>query len=329
MDEVFVSIVMPVYNEEKYIVNCIDSLLQQDYSQNLMEWIFVDGMSSDNTKQLIQQYIEKYPLLIKVYDNPKKTVPYAMNIGISNAKGKYIIRLDAHADYSKNYISKCVHYLNTTNADNVGGIAETKSCGTVGNAIAKMLSSKFGVGNSQFRTNGESGYVDTVPFGAFRREVFEKYGGYDERLTRNQDNEMNYRIRKNGGKIYLANDIHLSYYCRDSIKGIVDMAQKNGMWNVITMKLCPGSMGIRHFIPLTFLLSLIFLPIFSLLFKPILYLFGIEIALYLILDAYFSIKQAESGKEFLLLFILFPVFHITYGVGSIRGIIKLMSKEFN
>lgn len=77
MDEVFVSIVMPVYNEEKYIVNCIDSLLKQDYSQNLMEWIFVDGMSSDNTKQLIQQYIEKYPTLIKVYDNPNKTVPYA------------------------------------------------------------------------------------------------------------------------------------------------------------------------------------------------------------------------------------------------------------
>ena len=94
MDEVFVSVVMPVYNEEKYIVNCIDSLLQQDYSQNLMEWIFIDGMSSDNTKQLIQQYIEKYPTLIKVYDNPNKTVPYAMNIGIGNAKGKYIIRLE-------------------------------------------------------------------------------------------------------------------------------------------------------------------------------------------------------------------------------------------
>lgn len=191
-----------------------------------------------------------------------------------------------------------------------------------------MLSSKFGVGNSQFRTNGESGYVDTVPFGAFRREVFEKYGGYDERLTRNQDNEMNYRIRKNGGKIYLANDIHLSYYCRDSIKGIIDMAQKNGMWNVITMKLCPGSMGIRHFIPLAFLLSLILLPILSLFIKPVLYLFGVEIVLYLILDIYFSIKQADGGREFLLLFILFPVFHITYGVGSIRGIIKLLSKEF-
>lgn len=142
-------------------------------------------------------------------------------------------------------------------ADNVGGVAETKANGFVGNCIAKMLSSRFGVGNSEFRTNGKSGYVDTVPFGAFRREVFSKYGGYDERLVRNQDNEMNYRIRKNGGKIYLADDIHLSYYCRDSIKGISDMAKKNGMWNVITMKLCPGAMGIRHFVPLVFVLSII------------------------------------------------------------------------
>ena len=100
-----------------------------------------------------------------------------------------------------------------------------------------MLSTQFGIGNSEFRTNGESGYVDTVPFGAFRREVFEKWGGYDVRLTRNQDNEMNYRIRKNGGKSYLANDVRFSYYCRDSVSGICDMALKNGMWNIITMKL--------------------------------------------------------------------------------------------
>lgn len=329
MENNFISIVMPVYNEEKYIVNCIESLFLQDYPRENMEWIFVDGMSTDNTKQLIQQYIERFPGLIKIYENPNKTVPYAMNIGIKVAKGKFIIRLDAHADYSSDYISKCVYYLQTTGADNVGGVAETKSHGFTGNAIAKVLSSKFGVGNSEFRTNGESGYVDTVPFGAFKREVFEKWGGYDERLTRNQDNEMNYRIRKNGGKIFLSSDIKLSYYCRDSIKGISDMALKNGMWNVITMKLCPGSMGIRHFIPLAFLLSIIVLPLVSIIFHPILYLFYAEMILYLLLDCIFSTKQAESIKEFLLLLVLFPIFHITYGAGSMRGLIKLFTKEFN
>lgn len=328
MDKAFISVVMPVYNEEKYIKNCIDSLLTQDYPLDCMEWIFVDGVSTDNTRKLIEGYIKMYPNLIRLFSNPNKTVPYAMNIGIREAKGKYIIRLDAHADYSKNYISKCVYYLDTTDADNVGGVAETKSIGFVGNTIAKMLSSRFGVGNSEFRTNGDSGYVDTVPFGAFRREVFEKWGGYDERLTRNQDNEMNYRIRKNGGKIYLSSDIKLSYYCRDSIKGISSMAMKNGMWNVITMKLCPGSMGLRHFIPLAFLVSIILLPLIGAFWHPILWLFAVEMVLYVTLDCIFSAKQAKCIKEFLLLMLLFPIFHITYGTGSLKGLMMLLSSEY-
>jgi len=325
---VTVSVVMPVYNEEKYIDKCIQSLLEQDYPVADMEWIFVDGQSKDATVQILDGYAEKYPDLIRVYDNPNKIVPYAMNIGIAQAKGKYIVRLDAHADYAPDYISKCVHYLNTTDAENVGGLADTKSHGFVGCAIAKMLSSKFGVGNSQFRTDGESGYVDTVPFGAFRREVFTKYGGYDERLVRNQDNEMNYRIRKNGGKIYLARDIRLAYYCRDTIKGIAQMALKNGMWNVITMKLCPGSMGLRHFVPLAFVASLAVLIPLSFLHYFFAVGLGLELLLYFVLDGLFSAKKAESVKEWLLLMALFPIFHIAYGWGSVKGLCKLLTKQY-
>lgn len=326
--ELTVSVVMPVYNESRYIDKCIKSLLQQDFPQDDMEWIFVDGNSSDDTVKRIETYADQYPEFIKVRNNPHKIVPYAMNIGIKESKGKYIVRLDAHADYADDYISKCVKYLDSIDADNVGGVAETKANGFVGNCIAKMLSSRFGVGNSEFRTNGKSGYVDSVPFGAFRREVFTKYGGYDERLVRNQDNEMNYRIRKNGGKIYLADDIHLSYYCRDSIKGISDMAKKNGMWNVITMKLCPGAMGIRHFIPLAFVLSIIGLGLLGFASKYFWWLLGIELSFYLALDVVFSAKQASSLKEFFVILLLFPTFHSSYGVGSLKGIIKLFSKEY-
>jgi len=328
MEKIIVSVVMPVYNEEKYIEKCIDSLLMQDYPIENMEWIFVDGCSKDKTVELLESFKNKYPELIKIYNNPNKIVPYAMNIGISASAGKYIVRLDAHADYAPDYISKCVYYLENTDAENVGGVAETKANGFMGNAIAKMLSSKFGVGNSQFRTNGESGYVDTVPFGAFKREVFTKYGGYDERLVRNQDNEMNYRIRKNGGKIYLANDIHLSYYCRDSVKGISLMAKNNGMWNVITMKLCPGSMGLRHFIPLMFVLSVVGLIALGFLHPILWFALTLELVLYFALDIIFSVKQATNIKEFLALFVLFPIFHVSYGFGSIMGIAKLFSKEF-
>lgn len=327
-DEITVSVVMPVYNEEQYIEKCVNSLLLQDYPIDKMEWIFVDGCSKDRTVEILNRYQEKYSTLIKVYNNPHKIVPSAMNIGIAASKGKYIVRVDAHADYATDYISKCIYYLENTDAENVGGVAETKANGFMGNAIAKMLSSKFGVGNSQFRTNGDSGYVDTVPFGAFKREVFSKYGGYDERLVRNEDNEMNFRIRKNGGKIYLSNDIHLSYYCRDSIKGISTMARKNGMWNVITMKLYPGSMGLRHFIPFAFVLSILGLALLSCLHPLFVILLGAELSLYLLLDVLFSVKQAETIKEFFALLILFPIFHVAYGFGSMVGITKLFTKEF-
>ena len=322
----FVSVVMPVYNEERYIGKCIESLLEQDYPKEQMEWIFVDGMSQDRTVEILKEYQAQYPELIVILPNKNKTVPYAMNIGIEQARGNYIVRLDAHAEYDPDYISKCIQCLNDTGADNVGGIAITKGRGFTGKCIAKMLSNKFGVGNSQFRTYGESGYVDTVPFGAFRREVFEQYGGYDVRLTRNQDNEMNYRIRKNSGKIYLSKDIHLTYYCRDTVSGLCDMALKNGQWNVITMKLCPGSMGIRHFVPLAFVLSIIGLLLLTLLSPVFLYILIAELAAYCILDAVFSIRSAETLREFFLLFALFPVFHVAYGIGSIKGIIMLLKR---
>ena len=323
-----VSVVMPVYNESKYIDKCIQSLLRQDYLKDDMEWLFVDGDSTDNTVDRIEKYRRVYPNLIRILRNDHKTVPYAMNIGISASKGKYIIRLDAHADYPPDYISKCVLYLNTSDAENVGGLAETRANGFIGICISKVLSSKFGVGNSKFRTNGETGYVDTVPFGAFRREVFSKYGGYDERLVRNQDNEFNYRIRKNGGRILLCSDIRFSYYCRDTIKGISDMAKKNGMWNIITMKLCPGVMGARHFIPLIFVLSVPSLSLLGFVSFVFWWLFAAELTLYLLLDVFFSAKQSKSIQEFVMLIYLFPIFHVSYGLGSVKGISKLFSSEF-
>lgn len=324
MCELIVSVVMPLRNEEKYIKGCISSLLLQDYPKDKMEWIFVDGQSIDNTVHILEEFKKQYPNLIYIYNNPDITVPYAMNIGIKHSHGKYIIRLDAHADYAQDYISKCVHYLDLMpEVDNVGGIAITKAKTPLGSIIAKMLSTKFGVGNSKFRTNGQSGFVDTVPFGAFRKDIFARLGGYDVRLTRNQDNEMNYRIRKNGGKIFLANDIQLIYYCRDTITGIGSMAFQNGKWNIITMKYVPGTMGIRHFIPMLFVLSLITLFLGSHFCMFSLYLLLFDIILYCLCDCYFSVKNSNTLKETLSLFFLYPFFHISYGIGSIAGLLKI------
>lgn len=319
----FVSVVIPVYNEEKYIRECIDSLLTQTYPKENMEIIFVDGMSKDKTVEIINEYSKAYPY-IKVLENPKKIVPVAMNIGIKAAVGEYIVRLDAHADYPQDYVEKCVKYLvENEDWDNVGGFAETKGRGFMGSTIALMLSSKFGVGNSKFRTERKSDFVDTVPFGTYRKSLFEKIGYYDERLVRNQDNELNYRIRKNGGKIFLAEDIVFSYYCRDSIKGISKMAVQNGKWNIFTSKFCPGTMGIRHFIPLAFVASVIGLTIFSLIWSPFVYLLLAELLLYLLCDILFTLKLKPNFKQFFILLALFPIFHVCYGFGSISGLINV------
>jgi glycosyltransferase involved in cell wall biosynthesis len=216
--EFLVSIIIPVYNETAYIDRCLASLMKQTYSKKGMELLLIDGMSTDDTVAKIKLYCDDAN--IRILKNEKRLVTYALNIGIQNARGRYIIRMDAHSEYATDYVEKCVYYLENTDADNVGGVAITKGDGFFGEANAEILSSKFGVGNSCFRTESKSGYVDTVPFGAFRREIFDKIGVFNTALPRSEDNDFNSRIRAIGGKVYLSSDIHFTYYCRDTVKKI-------------------------------------------------------------------------------------------------------------
>ncbi len=325
-----VSLVVPVYNEENYIENFIDSILKQDYNFNQMELIFVDGNSTDKTKELIEKKMQSTDISYQLLDNEKRITPISLNIGIKKAKGDIIIRLDAHSQYPQNYVTKCVYYLNNTEAENVGCLIETISEGNVGNAIANVLSSKFGVGNSKFRTNAKSGYVDTVPFGTFRRNLFNKIGYFDERLPRNQDSEFNYRIIKNGGKIYLFNDIKIIYHPRNTIKKLISMAMLNGKWNLFTSYLAPGSMKLRHFIPFVFVISLIIgIGVLFTDWNIIKLLFGIELALYLMLDIIFSFKNIKKQGilESVLSFLIYPIFHIMYGIGTFFGISLILKNK--
>lgn len=322
MENIVVSIIVPLFNEEKYIDNFIKSLIDQTFPVKSMEWILIDGNSTDKTKEIITRYINLRKFPIKLLINEQKYTPYALNIGIKNAKGKYIIRLDAHAYFYPNYIEKCVYYLENTDADNVGGIAETSADTFVGKAISQMLSTKFGVGNSNFRIGVGNKYVDTVPFGAFRRDIFKKIGLFNTELLRSEDNDINARIRKNGGKIWLSEEICFKYYCRDTIYGILKMSIQNGNSLFYTLRKNPKAMSIRHFIPFLFLISIILLPIlsnFSLVFK---YLFIVEISMYVILDFYFSFIN-KSPVYGLIKIWLYPIFHIFYGMGSLFSIFKI------
>ena len=191
----FISVILPVRNEERYIAACVDSIFSQDYPAEKMEVIFVDGRSEDRTVELLHAMQKEHPQIV-VLDNPNRTVPYAMNIGIAHSSAPVIVRLDAHAEYPADYIRLSVETLLTKDCDNAGGVFETHGRGFMGEAIAEMLKTPLGVGNATYRLTTEDGYVDTVPFGCFKRALFDRIGGFDERMTRNQDNELNFRIRK-------------------------------------------------------------------------------------------------------------------------------------
>jgi glycosyltransferase involved in cell wall biosynthesis len=209
----FVSVVMPVRNEEAYIAASLQSLVNQTYPAADYEIIVVDGRSSDRTREIIDQVRSNHPQVLRL-DNPAGIVPVAMNIGIRAARGEVIIRADGHNVYPRDYAKNCVACLEQTGADNVGGpwITAAADASLSARLVAAILSSPFGVGDSKFRTSKAEGFVDTVPFGAFRREVFERVGLYNEKLVRNQDNELNSRIRAAGGNIYLSPALTTRYH---------------------------------------------------------------------------------------------------------------------
>ena len=323
------SVICPIYNEEKHIAACLDSILRQDFPKEELEVLMVDGMSSDRTREIVQQYTEQYPFIF-LLDNPKRIVPTGLNIGIQVAQGEVIIRLDAHAIYPDNYFSVLVEKLFALNADNVGGLCRTLPAKDtpVCEAIAAALSSPFGMGDSHFRigTNKEM-QVDTVPFGCFRREVFDKIGYFDEELVRNQDDEFNGRIIKFGGHIYLIPSIVIDYYGRDSIGKVSKMFYQYGLFKPLVNKKLGNPATVRQFFPFFFVLGLIigFPLCFVNLFFRILYI--AVLALYIFLAAYFSIRQIKGLKRILLLMVTFFVIHVSYGWGYLRGVIKILLKK--
>lgn len=325
-----VSVVIPVYNEEKYIHKLIKSIKQQDYDFTNIEVIFVNGNSEDKTVELIKNDLKDSNIDFKIIENEKRLTPISVNLGIKNSKNDIIIRLDAHSEYPKNYITKCVYYLNKTGADNVGCTIKTiDDSNKIGKAISNVLSSKFGVGNSEFRTNGKSGYVDTVPYGTFKRELFEKIGYFNEELPRSEDNEFNHRIIENGGRVYLFDDISVKYHPRNKISKLMNMGIENGKWGMYTSYIIPGTMKLRHFIPLLFVLGIIAgIMLIICKIKWTTRIFLATIILYFTIDFMYTVYYIViDGLSQIICFIVYPLFHISYGIGSIFGIGKIIKKK--
>jgi len=325
-----ISIIIPTLNEERYIQNCIDSILKSDYSREKMEILIIDGISSDKTRDIVKSYEQKYDF-IKLIDNVQKIVPVAMNIGIKEAVGEYIIRLDAHASYPKEYFGKLIKWHQRLDADNVGAVirTEVKHHTPKSIAIKKVLSSRFGVGNSDFRVGVDTPKeVDTVPFGCYKKEVFEKYGYYDERLVRNQDIELNKRIINNGGKIYLLPDIQCTYYARETLKDLAKNNYANGLWNILTAHYTGSlhSLSLRHFIPLLFVLSLLMPLLLSLWMPRLLWLSVFSLFSYSTLVIIITLKLRDKQTTLWDLVTTFLTLHLSYGVGSLVGMFQVAVK---
>jgi glycosyltransferase involved in cell wall biosynthesis len=322
-----VSIILPCRNEEKYIDRCIQSLISNQSDEFPLEIIVVDGMSRDRTVEILRNYIARFPF-IKLFQNPEKTVPYSMNLGITQAQGEFIVRVDAHAIYPENYVATLVTHLISLDADNVGAIWKTdvltKNKKTL--AIKEVLSNRFGVGNALFRIGIDKiTQVDTVPFGCYKKSVFTKYGLYDVRLTRNQDIELNKRILRGGGKIYLIPNMECVYYARETFSTMAKNNYSNGLWNILTVKFTKklSSLSLRHFIPLCFLLSLMLPLFFSFLYPPLLWIAVASLGLYLSFLTMICLQLAVKKKlHFFYLMWSFILLHFSYGVGSLMGLFK-------
>ena len=323
------SVICPIYNEEKYIAGCIESILRQDYPKDDPEVIFADGMSSDRTREIVTEYAAKYPF-IKLIDNPQRIVPTGLNAAIAASKGDTVIRLDAHAEYPTNYFSELTRQLEELNADNVGGVCITVPVNdsAKAKALAAVLGSRFGMGNSDFRVGASKvKQVDTVPFGCWPREIFNRLGMFDEELTRNQDDEFNGRITKSGGKIFLLPHVQIKYYARDKINKVGSMFFQYGLFKPLVNRKLGSPATLRQFVPPALVLWLFIGALISILWHPFVWVYLGVTVLYLLLALFFSIKSSQSPKQILLQTTTYAVVHLSYGFGYIVGLYKLMTNK--
>jgi succinoglycan biosynthesis protein ExoA len=328
MNQTCVSVLMPIRNEVASIRRSLGAVLAQDYPSELIEVIVVDGMSTDGTREAIAEIARQHPR-IKLIDNPERIVAPGLNAALRLATGDVIIRVDGHCEISIDYVRRCVSHLQENNADCVGGPLETIGETLPARAIAAAMSSRFGVGGSTFRVGTTvARYVDTVPFPAYKRETLQRVGEFDQELVRNQDDEYNYRLRKQSGRILLSPDVRARYYSRVTFRNLFRQYFQYGYWKVRVLQKHPRQMQLRQFAPPFWVLLLLILLAVSTFVK------GSWIILFGLLAAYTSANLiasvlAASRSEWRVLPLLPPAFsiiHFSYGLGFLVGLIAFSNR---
>jgi succinoglycan biosynthesis protein ExoA len=237
-DVPFVSVVIPVLNEERYIEACLTSVLEQDYPADRYEVIVADGGSTDGTRSSVESTALRNPN-VRLIDNPGRTQASGLNIAILASRGEYIARQDGHAEWSANHLRRSVELLVETGADNVGGRADGVGASPTGRAIASAMRSPFGVGGARFRYATELEEAATVFPGTFRRTAFERVGLFDEAYPPHEDYELNERIRATGGRIVFSPEIRTRYYVREGLASLARQYYRYGRAKVRVARASP------------------------------------------------------------------------------------------
>lgn len=332
----FVSVILPCRNEVEFLSRALDSILQNGYPRDRMEVLVADGMSDDGSRGLILAYTLRDPR-VRLIDNPERITPVALNRALEASAGDVIFRVDAHSALARGYISKAVDYLESTGASNVGGAMRTipEGGGPFAEAIALVLTHRFGVGNSRFRTGGgsEPVWVDTVFGGCWPREVFDRIGGFNERLVRSQDLEFSLRLQRAGGKILLAPDLEVTYWARTDLRYFLRHNWANGVWAILPFVYCEGiPVRWRHLVPLAFVTAVLFALLIGFVFPRWTILPELVLGTYLCATCTVSFSlgmRTRSLKNAMLLPVAFASLHWAYGGGSLWGAARLARELFS
>lgn len=318
-----VSVVLPIRNEADHIEACLERLLTQDYPKSLMEIVVVDGCSDDGTQEAVRRVKARNPCVpVRMLVNPKRTVPPAFNAGVCAALGSVIVRMDGHTVPDEDYVSRCVTALMSSGAANVGGVIEPVGTTPFGRAVALVMQHPLGAGDARFRVGGEAGDVDTVPFGAFRRDLFERVGLFDESMVRNEDYEFNVRVRASGERVYLDPSIRSSYTPRSTPRALWGQYFQYGWWRVETWRRHPSSLRWRQALPPAFVASLLALLVMGLLSTVASVSLVAGLATYFAVVVLMSWRLAGSSASVWAVAAAFMILHVAYGAGFLVSLIS-------
>lgn len=332
-----VSVVLATYNEAKSVESCLLSILGQQTASASgnefdLEVLAVDGMSTDGTRALLERYAAADPRL-RVLNNPRRRAPFAFNIGLKNAHGEYVCIFGAHTLYREDYIAVCLDELLGHNAAACGGRVRTVAAnGSLDARLAAWaMGHPFGSSRKSFRTQSE-GPVDTVNYAVFRRDLAQRAGGYDEDLLRNQDNDLNQKLRAMGYELWCTWRTECRYFPKATVKGLLRYGYGNGFWNALSLAKNPSAMGMRHFVPFLFVVALALSAVLAvagvaapavspwMALAPLALIAGLHLALGTAAAAQVAVRERAAGA--LLLPFVFFGFHVAYGFGTLRGFLS-------